>query len=345
MTFAPCSAKAGQWAAIKPQTKNNMSHDINITNGKSSIALAVKSAWHRLGQVLPDAFDAQTAIREANMDWNVSLEPIFLGNGNQVPDKQAVVRGDTGSVLGVVGSRYTPLQNKQAFGFFDGVFGADKARYESAGVLGNGEKVWMLARLPQEFDVLPGDVVKQYLLLTNSHDGSSPVTAIFTPIRVVCANTLGAALRASKSGEMVRVLHTVSAESKLRVAGELLGKAGVFFDETKVQFMKMARTQMRSLQIRNYIAHVVTNDEAVDLETMSTRAKNVVSEIEELHDIGMGHEIRGVRGTLWGAYNAVTEYVDHRKSNASLEYMAAAGGARMKARAFEIAAELAQAMN
>ena len=322
-----------------------MSHNINITNGKASIALAVQSAWHRLGQVLPDAFDAQTAIREANMDWNVSLEPIFLSNGNQVPEKQAVVRGDTGAVLGVVGSRYTPLQNRQAFGFFDGVFGADKARYESAGVLGNGEKVWMLARLPQEFDVLPGDVVKHYLLLTNSHDGSSPVTAIFTPIRVVCANTLSAGLRASKRGEMVRVFHTVSAESNLRVAGELLGKAGVFFDESKVQFMTMARTQLRSMQIRKYIAHVVTNDATIAIDDLSTRAKNVVSEIEQLHDTGMGHDIRGVRGTLWGAYNAVTEYVDHRKSNDSLEYMAAAGGARMKSRAFEIAAELAQSLN
>lgn len=324
---------------------NPMAHNLNINNGRASIALATQSAWHRLGQILPDAFDAATALREANMDWEVRLEPMFLGNGTEVPNKKAVVRGDNGTVIGTVGSRYNPLQNKSAFGFFDGVFGQDKARYESAGVLGGGERVWMLARVPGDFDVLPGDSVAKYLLLTNSHDGSTPVTAIFTPIRVVCANTLGSALRASNDSETVRVLHTASAEAKLKIAGELLGKAGVFFDETKARFVTMSKVQFRSNDLRRYFTNVVTNDPTATFDDISTRSRNVIGEIEKLHETGIGHEIRGVRGTLWGAYNAVTEYVDHSKSNDSLEYMARGGGARMKARAFEIANEFALASN
>lgn len=322
-----------------------MSHNININNGRASIALAQQSAWHRLGQVLPDAFDASTALREAGMDWSVELEPMYLSNGKQVPNKRAVIRNDTEDILGVVGARYTPIQNRNAFGFFDGVFGKDAARYESAGVLGKGEKVWMLARLPEHFEVIANDPVAQYLLLTNSHDGSFPIVGFFTPIRVVCANTLGAALRASRSDESIRVYHTVNAEQRLKLAGELLGKAGVFFDETKSKFQWLAKAQLGSRDLTRYLTGVVTGDPSVSFDQASTRSQNVVTEIRNLHDGGLGSEIRGVRGSLWGAYNAVTEYVDHHRTKESVDYMAEGSGAKLKARALEFATEFANELN
>jgi phage/plasmid-like protein (TIGR03299 family) len=322
-----------------------MAHEINITNGRASIALAQKSAWHRLGQVLPESFTAETALREANMDWTVSLQQMFLANGTQVPNKRAVIRDDTSDILGVVGNKYTPLQNRSAFGFFDAVFGEDKARYESAGVLGDGQRVWMLARLPESFDVLPGDAVGQYLLLTNSHDGSAPVTGIFTPIRVVCANTLGQALRSADDSETIRVYHTVNAEARLKLAGELLGKAGVFFNEAKAKFSYLSTIQVGSRDLTKYLTAVVSDHDSVRYDDLSTRSKNVVDEIRNLHDGGLGSEIRGVRGTLWGAYNAVTEYVDHRRTQDNIEYMAVGSGARLKSRALVLASSFQTILN
>lgn len=322
-----------------------MSHDINITNGRASVALAVRSAWHRLGQVLTDAFDTATALREANMDWQVELQPCFTQDMRKVNGRKLVVRQDTQAVLGVVGDRYTPLQNRDAFGFFDGAFGRDKARFETAGVLGAGERVWMLARVPGDFDVLPGDQVAPYLLLSNGHDGGQPVTAIFTPIRVVCQNTLGKAMKAAQAGESVRVLHTRSVEGRLRVAGELLGKAGVFFDETVGTFRKLARTQIRAATMRDYFACALGEQLSTPFDDMSTMRRNQITALEQLHEEGIGHDLPGVRGTLWGAYNAVTEYVDHRKTTDSLDWMAAGGGADLKGRALTVAHEMALAMN
>lgn len=321
-----------------------MAHNIEQRDGKASVALAVKSAWHRLGQILVDAFDTATALREARMDWEVELQPCFAGDGRKVPGRKLVIRRDTNAILGVVGDRYTPLQNRAAFGFFDGAFGPDKARFESAGVLGQGERVWMLARVPGDFDVIPGDQVQPYLLLANGHDGGQPVTAIFTPIRVVCANTLGAALKAARDGETVRVIHTASVEAKMRVAGELLGKAGMFFDETKDTFRLLARTQAKAATVRSMILRSLDEHET-DWAKLSTRRRNTVEAIENLHETGMGHDIRGVRGTLWGAYNAVTEYVDHAKTTDSLDWMASGGGADIKARALRVAHEMALAVN
>lgn len=322
-----------------------MAHDINITNGRASIALAVRSAWHRLGQVLADAFDTKTALREAGMDWEVELQPCFTQDMRQIPSKRVVIRRDTQAVLGVVGDRYTPLQNKDAFGFFDGCFGQDKARFESAGVLGAGERVWMLARVPGDFDVLPGDQVAPYLLLTNGHDGGHPVTAIFTPIRVVCANTLGAALHAKRKGETVRVLHTPSVEARMRIAGELLGKAGVFFDETTGLFRLLARTQLRAAGVRDYFSQALGEQPGIAFDDLSGKRRNQVVELEKLHEEGIGHDLPGVRGTLWGAYNAVTEYVDHRKTRDSLDWMSSGGGADLKARALNVAHEMALNLN
>jgi phage/plasmid-like protein (TIGR03299 family) len=322
-----------------------MAHDINITNGRASIALAVRSAWHRLGRVLADAFDTATALREANMDWEVELQPCYTQDMRQIPAKKVVIRKDTQAVLGVVGDRYKPLQNRDAFGFFDGCFGKDEARFEAAGVLGAGERVWMLARVPGDFDVLPDDQVAPYLLLTNGHDGGQPVTAIFTPIRVVCQNTLSDAMKAARKGQAVRVLHTASVEDRLRIAGELLSKAGVFLDETTGLFRLLARTQLRAPTMRDYFACSLGEQLSTPFDELSGKRRNQILELEKLHEEGIGHDIRGVRGTLWGAYNAVTEYVDHKRTTDSLDWMAAGGGADLKARALTVAHEMALNLN
>lgn len=126
-----------------------MAHNIENRNGKSSIAYSGDTPWHRLGQKLDQAFDSATALDQAGLDFEVTKTPICTADdGVAIPGRFALRRTDTKSVLGVCTDFYQPLQNREAFRFFDGIFGKDQARYEVAGVLGKGEKVWMLAKLP-----------------------------------------------------------------------------------------------------------------------------------------------------------------------------------------------------
>ena len=182
-----------------------MSHMIENTDGRANIAYAGATPWHQLGQKLDAAFDADTALKEANLDWEVEVAPLYyrkpwdrmdIQGYDEVEStkSQIVRRADTGVELGAVGMKYSALQNRDAFGFFDGLFGKDACRYETAGFTGNGERIWLLANMADQdpIEILPDDVVQKYLLLTNSHDGSYAAMASFTPIRVVCNNTLTA---------------------------------------------------------------------------------------------------------------------------------------------------------
>lgn len=315
-----------------------MAHNLEIRNGRASIAFAGQTPWHRLGQQIDHAFDAATALQAGGLDFTVEKVGLQTIDGSRIADRFALRRTDTKDVLGIVSDFYKPLQNREAFSFFDGVFGKDKARYEVAGVLGKGEKVWLLAKLPGDFTVTGHDLVGKWLLLTNGHDTSEPVRARFTPIRVVCQNTLNAALRRTESE--LRVQHIGNVPQKLELAGKLLAQAGVYFDEIQTVFRGFAAHKLTGKILRNYTVRVIGGDEA-SFDDLGPIQKKQVNRIEELHDTGRGSELKSVRGTLWGAYNAVTEFVDHVKTETDLRYMAVGRGSDIKQRAFTVAQDLA----
>lgn len=320
-----------------------MAHNINRTNGKDSIVWAGQTPWHRLGTQLPEAFSAAEALRHGGLDYTVTKVGLQTVDGAAVPNRYALRRTDTGAVLGVCAGMYQPLQNRDAFAFFDGVFGKDKARYEVAGVLGDGERVWLLAKLPGEFEAIKGDALNQYLLLTNGFDTNEPVRARFTPVRVVCQNTLSLAL--SKTASEVRVQHIGNVKAKMDIAGNLLRAAGLYFDETKELFRGFAKYGMKQAEVSGYFAEVITGDRSANVNELHPVTRNRILKVQELNETGIGHDIKGVRGTLWGAYNAVTEYVDHVRTGEDLGYIVDGGGAKLKQRAFEVAKEWALAAN
>ena len=157
-----------------------------------------KPAWQEVGVKLPKLMTSSEAMEHAGLDYKVEKRPLYtLGERNRlipVEHSFATVRTDTSLPLGIVGDRYTVLQNTSAFEFFDTLVGKGEAIYETAGVLGRGERIWLLAKLPGYIKIRK-DIINKYLLLTNTHDGSSTVIACMTPIRVVCQNTLNVALR------------------------------------------------------------------------------------------------------------------------------------------------------
>lgn len=313
-----------------------MAHNINRNQitGKDSIVYAGATPWHRLGQPIAEAFDAETALKLGGLDFAVEKQAIQTVTGKPIPGRHATVRTDTGDVLGIVGDIYKPLQNREAFSFFDGLFGKGKARFEVAGALGLGEQVWILAKLPGDFSVIGEDVVGKYLLLTNGHDGNEVVRVRFTPIRVVCQNTLNAALRGTANE--VRVQHIGKVEQKLEIAAKLLKHAGIFFDEAQARFQSFTKIKLNAEAFRGYATEVLTG-ERQKFEELHPVTRNAVSKIEEFAETGRGSDLKHVRGTLWGAYNAVTEYVDHSKTGDNLAYMARGSGLKIKTRAFELA--------
>jgi phage/plasmid-like protein (TIGR03299 family) len=171
-----------------------------------------QTPWHRLGTKLEQAPTSAEALAEAGLGWNVNLQPIQTADGVLIETHRAVRRDSDGSVLGVVGTDYRPLQNSEAFAWFDPFVQAGEATYETAGSLRDGKRVWILARLKGSDAVIvpqSDDRVVKYVLLSNSHDGSLRARVGFTATRVVCANTLHVA-HTSNASALIQIKHTAS---------------------------------------------------------------------------------------------------------------------------------------
>lgn len=284
-------------------------HNIN------SMMYVGEKPWHGLGVKLDNAATSAQAIEAAKLDWKVSKHPLVTtvqGQFINVPDKFAVVREDSKKVLGVVGSVYTPLQNKSAFSFFDAVVGEKAAMYHTAGALGNGERVWILAKLPGHIRTTGDDVTEKFLLLSNSHDGTGAVTVMFTPIRVVCQNTLNVAL--SGNDNRAKLRHTMTLGNRIEDVRKALGILNNRFTMFEELSKAMAAKPLTYSGFKDYVKGAGLLPKEEGNGGMSTRASNIMDELSRLFERGKGNDMPGVKGTLWAGFNAVTEYVDHFRS-------------------------------
>ena len=316
-----------------------MPHNLNVTHGGSSLMYVGETPWHSLGTKLDRPATAEEAIQAANLDFTVEKFRLKIAPNNlSVESHFATVRTDTMEVLGVVGSRYEPIQNKDAFTTFDALVGEGEAIYHTAGALGKGERIWLLAKLPDYIRVNGDDLVEKYLLLVNSHDGSSTVRVKLTPIRVVCENTLSLAL--SGAEQEVHIRHTLNAKEKLKEAHEILGLTNKLYMQLDAIFNRMNETKVEHETLAHYVKTVFPgNSESKD----QSWVKKVHDTVFELAESGAGAEM--ARGTLWGAYNAVTEYVDHyrnakRNETQCLKSMWFGSGERIKMYALKTAMTL-----
>ena len=151
-----------------------MPHNLSTRNGQATMAYFGQTPWHGLGTKLDAPATAEEAIGAAGLDYEVELADLQTSAGIPVPQRKAVIRSDTCQVLGIVGNSYVPVQNRQCFGFLDSVVADGKLRYHTAGALGKGERVWLLAKLPDRIRVKnSNDITEKFLLLSNSHDGTS----------------------------------------------------------------------------------------------------------------------------------------------------------------------------
>lgn len=158
------------------------------------------------------------------------------------------MRTDTDTVLGVVGKDYHIVQNRDAFSFFDSIVGGDGILYETAGALGNSERIFITAKLPDYIRVGKDDLIEKYLFLTTSHDGSGSITAAFTPIRIVCANTLNAAMQSKTN--TVRIRHTSNAKDRLEQAHKVMGISDQLGANLEEVFNYWSRTSIKDQEVK-----------------------------------------------------------------------------------------------
>lgn len=287
-----------------------MAHNLNEVNGKTAMMYYGAKPWHGLGTELDAPATAAVAIEAAGLNWNVEVEPLYTKENVVLGDRfQGIVRQDTRQVLGVVSERYAPIQNADAFGFFDEVVGDGQAIYHTAGALGLGERIWILAKLPGDIRIDgTDDVTEKFLLLTTSHDGGSALKAFYTPVRVVCQNTLSAALGGAKDGISIR--HTGNLMDKVAEAQRVLGLAVSYYAGLNEVYNQFAKKQVNRSIVAEYLKALIPDPK----EGNKQRAENMRSEIVGLFENGMGNDRPGVRGTAWALLNGVSEYVTHNRT-------------------------------
>ncbi len=324
-----------------------MAHNLATANGRTSMAFFGSKPWHGLGVELDRPATAAEAIEAAGLNYLVDLVSLFTQTGSPIPQRKGVIRTDTNQVLGTVGPGYTPIQNAECFGFMDAIVAEGGLRYHTAGALGQGEKIWMLAKLPGYIRVKnTDDITDKFLLLHNSHDGTSCLRVHFTPIRVVCQNTLAIAERNAR-GQGVAIRHRGDLSARVREAQFVLGLANQFYDDIKPKIDRLASFYPTSDQLLSYFSDLYPDP----VDGNATHAKNVRAELFRLFEDGIGQDIPGIRHTAWAALHAVTEYVDHRRptrgrgeldrSSRRLQSQWFGTGARLKQRAWDLAMEMA----
>jgi phage/plasmid-like protein (TIGR03299 family) len=224
-----------------------MAHEIE------SLMYVGATPWHSLGVKLDAPPTATEAIKLAGLDWSVGLKALQTVDGAIPVDHKATYRLSDGRILGVVGPQYHPIQNSEAFDWFNPFLESGEASIETAGSLRDGQRVWVLAKLNRSPSVIvPGDEVQKFILLANSHDGTFTGRVGFTPIRVVCANTLSMATEEGTS-QLLRVRHTKGAKKALDKIREIMNLANASFEATAAQYRQLAAHQVEPGDLEKYV--------------------------------------------------------------------------------------------
>ena len=300
--------------------------------------------WHGLGNVLEDAPTISEAIGLAGLDWEVGLKDLVTVDGQPVPNR-ATYRKDTGAILGVVGPRYQPLQNQEAFDWFQPFVDASECELHTAGSLCYGEKVWVLAKLNREnSEIVPGDEVAKFILLSNSHNGTTAIRVGYTPIRVVCANTMAAAHNSTAS-QLIRVRHTRSAAANLENIREIMDNMNAAFEATAEQFQFLASKQIHRGDLERYVKVVLGVGHKAP-EEIKTRTQNILDNVMSRF-YNPKQQMPGVAGTWWGAYNAYNEYLNYEKgrnTNNRIDSLWFGTGVNDNSKALAVATDFANAV-
>ncbi len=309
-----------------------MAHRLTTTNGRVEMAYTGEVPWTKLGVQVEGMQSARMMLEHASMTWRVIMEPVYFKDGTEVPGKRALLREDSRGFFDIASDHYMPIQNVENADTMDALI-ANGATMETIGSLDDGKRCWALARIPGNFDVVKGDEIKPYVLMAWGHDGKHGVAGKLTPVRVVCNNTLQAAMGYGKWKENSDffIRHSKNASVNIDAARDALGMVAKQIEDTTELFRALANRPLTQTESTDYVSQVFPYPASVRAEsteeTLARLMGNPVGELEKAARDAMGRvdEVRGIivrlmgegkgaeyaPGTAWNAYNAVTEYTDH----------------------------------
>lgn len=269
-----------------------------------SIFYTREAPWHGLGTKVIEAPDSRNALILAGLDWKVVQEPIYTGAGEPVEGYRANIRDTDRKVLGVVTERYKVVQNHEAFAFTDSLL-REGVRYETAGSLQGGKRIWLLAHMPHEY-MISGERFSPYLLFSNTHDGSGAVKVALTPIRVVCQNTLNLALSTAKRSWSM--MHTGDIKGKIQEARETLFMAGDYMDKLGKEFEGLRKKTLTDREVMDYIEVLLPTEDG----STPQQVKNMGRLREDMaHRYFDAPDLQDVGKNAYRFINAVSDFATH----------------------------------
>jgi len=319
-----------------------MAHMIEMVNGKAQMAYAGDVPWHGLGMKVPADLTPTQMLEAAGLDWTVSKSPAFAIVGDEaVPvGRSALVRSSDNKILDVVSDDWNPVQNEEAFDFFNDFVAAGDMEMHTAGSLRDGQIIWGLAKVKESFELFKGDQIDSYLLFSNFHKYGNSTDGRFTPIRVVCNNTLTLSLN-SKVERMAKISHR-----QVFNPDDVKGMLGIATDKL-AQYKEMAQflgsKRYNNENIVEYFTRIfpVTGYNENKKKELSKNAQYAL----DVLDTQPGAEY--APGTWWQAFNAVTFLTDHvigRSADSRLTSAWYGQNKVLKTKALETAVEMAEAV-
>lgn len=301
-----------------------MAHNINrhAITGQDAFFSVKEKAWHGLGQIVDNHPTSAEAIIHAGLNYQVERRPIYTAT-TLINTHFATIRTDTEQVLGVVGNKYQVVQNAEAFTFFDELVKDNGIQYETAGALGNGERIFITAKMPDHIKIGRKDLIEQYVFLTTSHDGSGSIIAAFTPIRIACNNTLSMAMNNHSSSVIIK--HTANAVEKIREAARFMHIAETTAEQLEYIFNSWAKIRISDKELKNLVRLAMAPNKEV-FHAVATNATayeysrqfdDVCGKVLEYAHAAESQQMETTAGTIFGAYNAITGYYQNVKQYSS----------------------------
>lgn len=325
-------------------------HAIDTSNNRNNMAYVGETPWHGLGQKLPENANIDQWRIAAGLDWTIEQRAVFHGVLNEqgqkkaqvIEGRKALVRSDTQECLSIMSDRYQIVQPGAVLEFYRDLVEGSRFTIETAGSLKGGQRVWALARGNLDLRIQGQDLIKPYLLLATSCDGTMSTVADFTTVRVVCQNTLSMAVGSNGSKAGIRVPHSTQfdADAVKRELGLVDERLDTFGQDVNT----LAERQVSDAEMIEYFINLYAKfDENHEVKN-ENNLKRITAELIEAYRSSPGSHFKSAQGTAWGLVNAVTNYEDYTARARSNENRFNSGqfgdGAKRKAKAFEAALEL-----
>lgn len=266
--------------------------------------------YSKVGVDVKGANSLEEVMGRANLNWEVEKRPIFLEGNKVIPNQFATVRVDNEQVLGIVKSNYGVVQNKDAFSFIDECLG-EGITFTKAGLYNRGERMFVIGEAPSV--EICGDEVHPTILFTNSHDGSSGVSAMFTPMRVVCENGLMIPIAGHENGIVkTRISHTKHVKDRLQIAKDVISRNNKYIEALRQRAELLAATPFTDRDFELMTKEIAGIKTESDMELITRGQQSIIDDLNSAYEES---DIAKFRGTAWGAILAASDYDTHKESS------------------------------